>query len=160
VRRLAAAILLLAGALACGEGPRSVPLSAASADWYVLGFPRRPITVDGPGGQPVTIDRAVPISVAELRAGTVIVDLGGGATAPVEVAQLYFLPGADGDRQLEAWRKSLPWRGFTDGSWAAANADGEVYRIEVRFRADGREETHVYFATSDEIRGFEIAEAG
>ena len=126
----------------------------------MLGFPRRPITVDGPDAKALVIDRAVPISVAELRAGTASVDLGGGASAPVPVAQLYFLPGADGDRQLEAWRKTLPWRGFTDGAWAAVNADGELYRIEVRFRADGREETHVYFATSDEIRSFEDPRAG
>lgn len=153
--RLAAALIVLAASIACGEGPRSVALGAAPADWYVMGFPRRPVTVDGPGGKPFVIDRAVPISVAELRAGTVAVDLGGAATAPVEIAQLYFLPGADGDRQLEAWRKTLPWHGFTDGTWAAANADGELYRIELRLRADGREEAHVYFATSDEIRSFE-----
>jgi hypothetical protein len=160
VRRFAAAIAMLAGALACGEAAPPVALGAAPAEWYVMGFPRRAITVDGPDGKTVVIDRAVPISVAELRAGTVAVDLGGGASAAVPVAQLYFLPGADGDRQLEAWRKTLPWRGFRDGSWAAANADGELYRIELRFRTDGREEAHVYFATSDEIRVFEDPRAG
>ena len=155
MKRLAAALLIVAGTLACSEAKPPVALGAAPAGWYVMGFPRRPISVDGPDGKPVVIDRAVPISVAELRAGTATVDLGGGATAPVEVSQLYFLPGADGESQVEAWRKTLPWRGFTDGSWAAANADGELYRIELRFRADGREEAHVYFATSDEVRSFE-----
>jgi hypothetical protein len=154
VGRLAAALLVL-GALACGEGKPPLALGSAPGEWYVMGFPRRPITVDGPDGRPVTLDRAVPISVAELRAGTAQVDLGGGTTAPVEVAQLYFLPGADGDRQVEAWRKTLPWRGFSDGSWSAADADGELYRIELRFRSEGLEETHVYFATSDEVRAFE-----
>jgi hypothetical protein len=149
------ALLIVAGALACSEAKPPVALGAAPAEWYVMGFPRRPITVDGPDAKPVVIDRAVPISVAELRAGIATVDLGGGATAPVEVAQLYFLPGADGDRQLAAWRKTLPWRGFTDGSWAARSEEGDLYRIEVRFRADGREESHVYFATSDEVRSFE-----
>ena len=153
--RFAAAIALLAGALACGDAAPPVLLGAAPAEWYVMGFPRRPITVAGPDAKPVVIDRAVPISVAELRAGTTTVDLGGGASAPVPVAQLYFLPGADGDRQLEAWRKTLPWRGFTGGSWAAGAGDGELYRVEVRFQANGREEAHVYFATSDEIRSFE-----
>jgi hypothetical protein len=160
VRRGIAAIALVAGALACGEGRPLVALGAAPAEWYVMGFPRRPITVDGPDAKPVVIDRAVPISVAELRAGTATVDLGGGASAPVPVAQLYFLPGADGDRQIEAWRETLPWRGFTGGSWTAGAGDGEVYRVEVRFQADGREETHVYFATSDEIRAFEDPRAG
>ena len=155
MRRLAAAFLVVTGALACSEAKPPVALGAAPAEWYVMGFPRRPITVDGPEGKAVVIDRAVPISVAELRAGTAVVDRGGGATAPVEVSQLYFLPGADGESQVEAWRKTLPWRGFTDGAWSAANADGEVYRIDLRFRADGREETHVYFATSDEVRSFE-----
>jgi hypothetical protein len=159
LKALGLAILFLAGALACGEAKPPVPLGAAPGEWYVMGFPRRPITVDGPDGKPVAIDRAIPISVAELRAGTVTVDLAGGARAPVEVAQLYFLPGADGERQLEAWRKSLPWKGYSGGSWHAVSSEGDLYRIELRFRRDdGSEDVHAYFATSDEVRAFEPPE--
>lgn len=153
---LAAALAALAG---CGEKPR-IPLDQAPDDALVLGFPRRPITVLDPAGRPVTLHRAIPISVAELRAGTARVELDGGASAPVEVAQLFFLPGHDAERQLEEWRHTLPWRGYTRGEWIAAPAEGEVYRVELRLGIGAeREDVHVYFATGERVWSFEERDA-
>ena len=158
MRKLLATLLVTAGALACGEGKPPIALAAAPAEWSVMAFPRRAIAVDGPDGRPVAIDRAIVVSVADLRAGSTAVDVGGGATAPVDLAQLYFLPGSEGDRQIEAWRKTLPSRGVTGGSWAAAASDGGRYRIELRLHADGgREDMRVYLATRDRIESFEAA---
>jgi hypothetical protein len=151
---VALALVACAALASCSERPR-IPLSDAKGDWVVMGFPRRAIAVDGPDGKTVTIDRAIPILVNEIRSGTAAVDIGGGATAPVDVAQLYFLPGSEGDRQLDAWRKSLPWQGWTGGTWAAAAAGDGLYRVELRLQADGREAVHVYFTTRDRVENFE-----
>jgi hypothetical protein len=154
-RGLVPAILLAAALAACGREAPRIPFAEASGEWIVMGFPRRGIAVDGPDGRALVIDRAIPISVAELRAGSVAVDIGGGATAPVAVAQLFYMPGADGDDPLDAWKASLPWRGYSDGSWTATAVRG-VHRVELRLRRpDGSEDRHVYFAESDRIWSFE-----